>query len=56
MQNFQHDVVIVGAGAGGVAVAASLLKRRANLNIALIDPAKEHSYQPGWTLVGGGVF
>jgi sulfide:quinone oxidoreductase len=56
MQNFQHDVVIVGAGAGGVAVAASLLKRRANLNIALIDPATEHSYQPGWTLVGGGVF
>ena len=56
MQNVQHDVVIVGAGAGGVAVAASLLKRRANLNIALIDPAKEHSYQPGWTLVGGGVF
>lgn len=56
MQNFQHEVVIVGAGAGGVAVAASLLKRRANLNIALIDPAKEHSYQPGWTLVGGGVF
>ena len=56
MQNVQHDVVIVGAGAGGVAVAASLLKRRANLNIALIDPATEHSYQPGWTLVGGGVF
>ncbi|WP_233402316.1 NAD(P)/FAD-dependent oxidoreductase [Marinomonas ostreistagni] len=56
MQNFQHEVVIVGAGAGGVAVAASLLKRRANLSIALIDPAQEHSYQPGWTLVGGGVF
>ena len=56
MQNVQHDVVIVGAGAGGVAVAASLLKRRASLKIALIDPTKEHSYQPGWTLVGGGVF
>lgn len=56
MQNLHYEVVIVGAGAGGIAVAASLLKRRANLDIAIIDPAKEHSYQPGWTLVGGGVF
>lgn len=51
-----HEVVIVGAGAGGLSVAASLLKRRPDLDIAVIDPAKEHSYQPGWTLVGGGVF
>lgn len=51
-----HEVVIVGAGAGGLAVAASLLKRRPDLDIAVVDPATEHSYQPGWTLVGGGVF
>lgn len=50
------DVVIVGAGSGGIAVAASLLKRQANLRLALIDPAKDHYYQPGWTMVGGGVF
>ncbi|SBS35681.1 Sulfide dehydrogenase [flavocytochrome c] flavoprotein chain precursor [Marinomonas aquimarina] len=51
-----HEVLIVGAGAGGLAVAASLLKRRPDLDIAVVDPASEHSYQPGWTLVGGGVF
>ncbi|MEZ5752483.1 MAG: TIGR01244 family sulfur transferase [Paracoccaceae bacterium] len=50
------DVVIVGAGAGGIAVASSLKTRKPNLNIALIDPADIHYYQPGWTMVGGGVF
>ncbi|WP_435656627.1 NAD(P)/FAD-dependent oxidoreductase [Brucella pituitosa] len=52
----QHKIVIVGAGAGGIAVAASLLARVSDLDIALIDPADEHYYQPGWSLVGAGVF
>ncbi|MCJ9429609.1 bifunctional protein tyrosine phosphatase family protein/NAD(P)/FAD-dependent oxidoreductase [Kordiimonas marina] len=51
-----HDVVIIGGGAGGIAAAASLLKRRADLDIAIIEPKEVHYYQPGWTLVGGGVF
>ncbi|PVZ20607.1 MULTISPECIES: FAD/NAD(P)-binding oxidoreductase [unclassified Pseudomonas] len=51
-----HTVVIVGAGAAGIATAASLLAREPGLNIALIDPAHTHYYQPGWTLVGAGVF
>ena len=50
------DVVIVGGGSAGIATAASLLKRRPTLSVAIIDPAQEHFYQPGWTLVGGGVF
>lgn len=51
-----HDVVIVGAGAAGISVAASLLSRKPGLDIAIIDPADVHYYQPGWTLVGAGVF
>ena len=51
-----HDVVIVGAGAAGIAVASSLLSRSPLLDIAIIDPADTHFYQPGWTLVGGGIF
>ncbi|MBX2836294.1 MAG: TIGR01244 family phosphatase [Gammaproteobacteria bacterium] len=51
-----YDVVIIGAGAAGIAAASSLLKRRSELNIAIIDPAEVHYYQPGWTMVGGGVF
>lgn len=52
----KHNVVIVGGGAAGLATAASLLKRRHDLDVAIIDPATKHYYQPGWTLVGGGVF
>ena len=51
-----HEVVIVGGGAAGLAVAASLLARSPDLDIAVIDPADVHYYQPGWTLVGAGVF
>ncbi|WP_412507955.1 TIGR01244 family sulfur transferase [Roseovarius sp. SYSU LYC5161] len=50
------DVVVVGGGAAGIAVAASLKARKRDLGIAIIDPADVHYYQPGWTMVGGGVF
>lgn len=52
----KFDVVIVGGGAGGIATASSLLSRKSNLSIAIIDPSDVHYYQPGWTMVGGGVF
>lgn len=51
-----HDVIIVGGGAAGISVAAGLLHRRPELSIAIIEPADRHYYQPGWTLVGAGVF
>ncbi|WP_036168690.1 bifunctional protein tyrosine phosphatase family protein/NAD(P)/FAD-dependent oxidoreductase [Massilia sp. 9096] len=51
-----HQVLISGAGAAGIAVAASLLARDAALDIAIVDPADTHYYQPGWTMVGAGVF
>ena len=54
--NHSHTVVIVGGGAAGIATAASLLKRKPGLDIAIVDSAEAHAYQPGWTMVGGGVF
>ncbi|MGE7957308.1 NAD(P)/FAD-dependent oxidoreductase [Pseudomonas sp. NPDC089530] len=54
--NGSHQVLIVGGGAAGIATASSLLSRDPQLDVAIIDPADTHYYQPGWTLVGAGVF
>jgi sulfide:quinone oxidoreductase len=51
-----YDVVIVGGGSAGIATASSLLKRNRQLSIAVIEPSEDHYYQPGWTMVGAGVF
>lgn len=51
-----HDVVIIGGGAAGIAAAASLLARSPMLDVAIVDPADIHYYQPGWTMVGAGIF
>jgi sulfide:quinone oxidoreductase len=52
----KHDVVIVGGGTAGLATASSMLRRRPDLDILLIEPREAHYYQPGWTLVGAGIF
>jgi sulfide:quinone oxidoreductase len=50
------DIVIVGGGSAGLATAASLLERNPGLDIVVIEPRETHDYQPGWTMVGAGVF
>ncbi|WPB59506.1 FAD/NAD(P)-binding oxidoreductase [Xylophilus sp. GOD-11R] len=50
------DILIVGGGAAGIAVAASLRRRDRRVGITIVDPATEHCYQPGWTMVGAGIF
>jgi sulfide:quinone oxidoreductase len=49
-----HRVVIVGGGAGGVSVAARLV-RAGEDDVAIVEPSATHYYQPLWTLVGAGV-
>src|SRR3546814_19842661 len=51
-----HEVVIIGGGSAGIATAASMLKRRPSLDIAIVEPSEDNYYQPGWTSVGGGTF
>lgn len=52
-----HKIVVVGGGAAGTSISHQLLRTgefKAD-DIAIVDPAKWHHYQPGWTLVGGGL-
>jgi len=48
-------IVIAGAGAAGLTVAARLAARLDGARITLIDARKEHYYQPGFTLIAAGV-
>lgn len=54
--NKHYQILIVGGGNAGISVAAQLLIKQRNLQIAIIDPSEKHYYQPAWTLVGGGAF
>lgn len=51
-----HQILIIGGGNAGISVAAQLLRKNPDLDIAIIDPADKHYYQPAWTLVGAGAF
>ncbi|OYD44184.1 pyridine nucleotide-disulfide oxidoreductase [Sphingobacterium cellulitidis] len=51
-----YKIIIIGGGTAGIMTAAQLLKKDRNLEIAIIDPAKKHYYQPAWTLVGAGAY
>ncbi|KAJ5596112.1 Sulfide:quinone oxidoreductase [Penicillium hetheringtonii] len=52
-----HKVVVVGAGTAGLSISHQLLQsgKFNQDDIAIVDPAEFHHYQPGWTLVGGGL-
>lgn len=58
----KHKVLVIGGGTGGLAAANqvyNLFKARsaalADGDIAIVDANPYHDYQPGWTLVGGGL-
>jgi hypothetical protein len=52
-----HSILIVGGGAAGLSVASMLSRKLGGkgADVAVIEPAEYHYYQPGWTLVGGGI-
>ncbi len=51
-----HQVLIIGGGTAGIMVAAQLLSQKNAKDIAIIEPADTHYYQPAWTLVGAGTY
>lgn len=48
-------IVIVGAGAAGLAAASRLSNLLDGAKITIIDGRKAHYYQPGFTLIGAGL-
>lgn len=48
-------IVIAGAGAAGLSTASRLAQRLDGATITIIDGRKAHYYQPGFTLVAGGI-
>lgn len=48
-------VVIIGAGAAGTTLANRLTARLEGATITIIDPRREHLYQPGLSLVAAGL-
>ena len=55
--NAKGKIIIVGGGLAGVATAAKLVNSLSNPDITIIEPnPKSVSYQPGQTLVAGGVW
>ena len=51
-----YDIIVIGGGSAGIATAASILRRRPGVSIAIVEPCADHYYQPGFTMVGGGIF
>jgi len=52
----QAHIVIAGSGAGGIAIANRLARGLEGARITIIDGREQHLYQPGWTLVAGGIW
>lgn len=48
--------VVAGGSIGGLTVAARLLRAAPGADVTIIEPKGEHHYQPGYTLVGAGVY
>ncbi|CAD5212068.1 unnamed protein product [Bursaphelenchus okinawaensis] len=50
-----YRLVVVGAGTGGTALAAQFSSSLLKGQVAVIDASPIHYYQPGFTLIGGGL-
>jgi NADPH-dependent 2,4-dienoyl-CoA reductase/sulfur reductase-like enzyme len=48
---------IVGLGSGGLSLTSHLLRSGVHPSeIRVIDPSPKHYYQPGWTMIGAGLW
>lgn len=49
-------IVVIGGGAAGLSMSSMLERYLKEPDITVIDPSDKHFYQPGFTLIGSGVY
>ncbi|KAK0395859.1 hypothetical protein QR680_001467 [Steinernema hermaphroditum] len=50
-----YKLLVIGGGASGCAVSHHFAKTLPKNQVAVVEPSTKHYYQPGFTLVGGGL-
>ncbi|CAB3406705.1 unnamed protein product [Caenorhabditis bovis] len=55
LANRHFQLLVVGGGAGGCGAASKFARVLPKNAVAIVEPHEEHYYQPGFTLVGGGL-
>jgi len=56
MANTHYQVLIIGGGTAGIMTAAQLKRKQHDLTIGIVEPSKDHWYQPAWTLVAADTY
>lgn len=51
-----YNTIVIGGGTGGIMIASQLIRKEVEKDIAIVEPAKYHYYQPAYTLVGAGTY
>ncbi|XP_048482630.1 sulfide:quinone oxidoreductase, mitochondrial isoform X2 [Plutella xylostella] len=54
-KNYSCKLLVVGGGSGGCTIANKFARRLGKDAVIVVEPSKDHYYQPLWTLVGAGV-
>ncbi|CAH0701033.1 unnamed protein product [Spodoptera exigua] len=52
---YSCKLLVIGGGTGGSATSAKFARRLPKHSVIILEPSKDHYYQPLWTLVGAGV-
>ena len=53
MEVFNHTLYSHILGSAGIGVSSILSKTN---DVLVVDPSDKHYYQPGWTMVGAGLY
>lgn len=48
-------LLVIGGGAGGLGAASKFARKLPKGSVGIVEPREDHYYQPGFTLVGGGL-